>query len=474
MVSAYSEDDGESAAEEDSASAGFRTQGASGSTEDRAHQPRAVVIMQRLIGNGYCPVPVLPPSAEPPSFLDEERRQRFLASRGKAPGWYDGNWGNLPNWAQWRAREAHLEYLATWPLEPNVGLITGELVGIDIDVRDPELARHMLDEGRRRFRGALERYGSRPKVLLAVRATAPIRKLQTVGYIRTEGEKPHKVEILATGQQFVAFGRHPSASPYLWDGASPLEVPLAELPTVLEAELADYLTWCDEQFRRHGYQPATHFGRGTRARRPKGNRVKGERKIRMPLEEALGIVRALPNPDLDRDSWVALAHATVGAVGGKPEELGEAFVALSCRSEQWGDDETAARRLWDSIEPATVELDARALRGFAWQLAGEAWVGDTPPALSRQPVAAAREALGRAIGAAMSPSSATMSCGAPWASWRRGHAVPGRRSPSRPIWAWARARPLSGRSSARSTRTPRCGCSTSPARTRWAPRRRSA
>jgi hypothetical protein len=403
MVSAYSEHDAEPTVEEEPISTGSRAQSASGSGGFRAHQRRAVPIMQQLIANGYQPLTIVPPAAEPPGLLDEQQRKRFLASRGKVPGWYDGRqWGNLADWTSWRPREAHFEQIATWPLEPNIGLITGGLLGADIDVRDPDLARHILAEGQRRFRGAPSRYGARPKGLLAVRAAAPIRKLQTVGYIRTEGEKPHKVEILATGQQFVAFGRHPSGSPYLWDGASPLEVPLAELPTVTEAELADYLTWCDEQFRRHGYQPATRFGRGTRARRPKGNRVKGERQIRMPLEEALGIVRALPNPDLDRDSWVALAHAIVGAVGRKPEELGEAFVELSCRSEQWGDDEPAARRLWDSIEPATVELDARALRGFAWQLAGEAWVGDTPPALSRQPVEAAREALAREIGAAMS------------------------------------------------------------------------
>src|SRR5688572_25227209 len=103
MVSAYSEHEGKSSAEEDSFSTGFR-----------AHQGRTVAIMRQLIANGYQPLTIVPPSAEPPGFLEGKPREQFLDARGKAPGWYDGRqWGNLADWRSWRPREAHLDQIAT-------------------------------------------------------------------------------------------------------------------------------------------------------------------------------------------------------------------------------------------------------------------------------------------------------------------------------------------------------------------------
>jgi hypothetical protein len=168
MVSAYSEHDGKSSAEEESFSTGFRAQSASGSDGYRAQQRRAVPILRQLIANGYQPLTIVPPAAEPPGFLEGKPREQFLDARGKAPGWYDGGrWGNLPRWRSWHPCQAHFDQIATWPLAPNIGLITGDLLGADIDVRDPDLARHILAEGqsapRRRSASCRPRATSAPR-----------------------------------------------------------------------------------------------------------------------------------------------------------------------------------------------------------------------------------------------------------------------------------------------------------------------
>jgi len=51
-----------------------------------------------------------------------------------------------------------------------------------------------------------------------------------------------KLEILGEGQEFVAFGIHPDTmQPFAWPKVSPLDVPLAELPTITALEARDLI-----------------------------------------------------------------------------------------------------------------------------------------------------------------------------------------------------------------------------------------
>ena len=111
-----------------------------------------------------------------------------------------------------------------------VGLRTGGLVGIDIDILDPDPA-HAAEAVARRVLGEtpLLRVGLWPKRLLIYRTDAPFRKLQVPG-----------LEILGQGQQFVAFGIHPgTGQPYHWpEGDTPLDVAFDDLPRVVEGQCA--------------------------------------------------------------------------------------------------------------------------------------------------------------------------------------------------------------------------------------------
>jgi hypothetical protein len=121
-----------------------------------------------------------------------------------------------------------------------VGLRTGSLVGIDIDVLDPDLAYRICSLVERRFGATLMRVGRWPKRLLIYRTDVPFTKMSIAG----------AVEVLAAGQQFVAFGLHPDTGrAYHWPlGDTPLDVSLSDLPPVdaagceeLLAEIADLL-----------------------------------------------------------------------------------------------------------------------------------------------------------------------------------------------------------------------------------------
>lgn len=102
-----------------------------------------------------------------------------------------------------------------------VGLRTGRLVGLDIDVLDADRAHHIQQLAEQRFGDTLVRVGQWPKRLLLYRTNEPFAKL-----------KSGNVEVLGAGQQFVAFGLHPgTGKPYYWPGGeTPLEIELGDLP----------------------------------------------------------------------------------------------------------------------------------------------------------------------------------------------------------------------------------------------------
>lgn len=137
-----------------------------------------------------------------------------------------------PEPARWTEFEIDSLQVTRWSArfgDRGVGLRTGRLMGLDIDVLDADRAHEIHDLATRRFGETLLRVGLWPKRLLIYRTDAPRAK-----------RKLGKIELLGLGQQFVAFGVHPDTGrPYQWPGGeTPLDVPLDALPLVT-AEAAD-------------------------------------------------------------------------------------------------------------------------------------------------------------------------------------------------------------------------------------------
>lgn len=128
----------------------------------------------------------------------------------------------------------------------NVGIKTGDGIAmVDIDIMDPAVSAAVVAEFLRRHpeAGRLQRTGMAPKTSFLVASDLQTKieaRLPDVG-------KKDKFEVLARGQQFVAFGIHPDTrEPYVWHGLDPRDPLLGAaemLPFVSAADLTDFRDW---------------------------------------------------------------------------------------------------------------------------------------------------------------------------------------------------------------------------------------
>jgi hypothetical protein len=154
-----------------------------------------------------------------------------------------------PRIDQWQQRffGANAEQIMTWeprwPDHPRTGILTKFTPAADIDIMHPEaaaaveaLAREHFEE-RGRF---LVRFGRAPKRAILLRTDVPFAKIlrKFVDPAAAPDSKPPQIEILAAGQQVVAFGIHvETGKPYSWHGGEPGAVNRDDLPCVSEADM---------------------------------------------------------------------------------------------------------------------------------------------------------------------------------------------------------------------------------------------
>lgn len=168
---------------------------------------------------GFRPVPVV-------------NCDRQCTSPGKRPGGPDGGL----EWEQ-RARQNPPAALM-WrdPRELNTGILCDGLRPIDVDVEDATVAARirstaifMLGEAPMRVRD------NSPRCLLLYRAAeGEPRKRQLEG-------QHGKVEVLGLGNQFVAYGKHPSGSDLRWLNDEPRNTMRDHLTPVTEAQIDAFL-----------------------------------------------------------------------------------------------------------------------------------------------------------------------------------------------------------------------------------------
>ena len=351
------------------------------------------IVRLQLRANGYQPVPVLGAHVG-------------IKGAGKAP--------NMSAW-QTKCIDADEKAITEWTKSQlgcdNTGLLCGwKIVGVDIDILDEPLSKK-LEARAVELLGAtpLRRVGKAPKVLLVYRVETPNVKLSTPALIFSDDpeDKAFKVEILATGQHFVAFGIHPDTKqPYTWTGNSPLDVPVTDLPLVTLEQLERFVADAENILREAGGRTAREIKNGvketkerekqstkdTREREKKATKenkerekkaekfkneiadrekqgraaagvTKNEKPSREKIESAL---RRIPN-DLDYDEWINIGFALHDGLGDSGRDLWEGFCA-----DYIGNDPNVSASKWpsfangNSITIATLFWEARK-RGWWWK-----------------------------------------------------------------------------------------------------------
>lgn len=277
----------------------------------------------KLIDNGYRIVPIKRGSKAPPfdkwSSLRLDKKQlrsmlegNYSAERKKEPYTYDGS-------------------------RDGVGILTAETPLVDIDVRDEALSARMQEFVALYFGAAPIRIGMAPKAGLLFRTDAPFRKVQSEQWIDpfstdTDGEGAplrHKVEILGTGQQFVAYARHPdTGQPYEWLGdTNPAVTKAADLPALTEADAQRIAAEFDRMAGEAGWTKVKSGSRALTAPTSAGRQVdmddafaEDAALVDIEEDELERMLMLVPNPD-EYDTWFQVGMALFHQYGGEDRGL---------------------------------------------------------------------------------------------------------------------------------------------------------
>ncbi|MCQ4159204.1 DUF3987 domain-containing protein [Roseomonas sp. GC11] len=320
----------------------------------------------RLVDNGYPVIPIMPGR--------------------KVPGRHHaGQWAPYPDWARHCDRMTQPFEMSIWQRWPGcgIGIACGSVVGIDIDILDAalsiqigELAARMLGDT------PCWRIGRAPKRLLVYRAATPFA-----------GRKRHPLELLARGQQFVAYAIHPdTGQPYAWPESNLLDVPLDRLPVVEEAACLAFLDAAWQQIPDDSRSPSLLAEAPSSAWHgpsdPKGTR------------DAIAAALAfLPNDDLPGHEWITIGAAIKAALGEEGRALWLDWSRQARKSGQSGRTDTPERR-WATLRPHSVGAGT-----IYWLAEQRGWVPD--PALTLNGTAAEQAAQPHPAAALLAAAEAT-------------------------------------------------------------------
>lgn len=299
-------------------------------------------IAPRLAGSGYDPVPIIP----------GEKRPRPAA-------WTLGGFAE-------RAGEFSNDY---------TGILTKDTPAIDIDVTDADLVREIeaivYDALDCHEMPPPRRIGSAPRTLMVFKTNEPFDKLSTAYYALptdpvVDGKlKASHVEILANGQQFVAFAIHPGTKkPYVWNGAGDLlSVPRDRLVALEWHQAVEIIERCEALLARHGKPVSSPF-----ISQHAGTHRSGEKLTADDPALLIDALRAIPNDDVFYNDWVSMGYAVKAALG----DAGiDTFIEWSRKSAKF--DEANTRALWAAAKPMK-----RGAGSIFWLAERYGWKRPTP------------------------------------------------------------------------------------------------
>lgn len=280
--------------------------------------------------------------------------------RGTKKAW-GNDWGHKDGSPQ---TQEDVDELIRMRPQDGIGILARNTPGIDIDVRRQEIAdkihNKVMEIVGTKF---LVRYGAPPKRLLPVRVEERFTKVQTKDYYfkgEVKGkDKPTKVEILADGQQWVAYAIHPDThKAYAWVDGGPVQIKASELPLLTQEQAKAIVAAATAILEEHGAKPAkTIREQGSAAPKKSGS---GFRATEEMCREALA---KIPNVDLSRDDWVYMCHVIKGA-GLSLDDWRE----FSGRSPKMTNQATGDR-IWESCEPSDIGAGTlvHIARGYGWR-----------------------------------------------------------------------------------------------------------
>jgi len=307
--------------------------------------------------------------------------------RGKVPGKRkrDGTWTGWPKWTD-TAEQLSAESIKKYDvIDCGTCVRTGAVVGVDLDITAARLV-EAVEQAAVRVMGPAPRRGrsNSARRLLPYRIATPLKKIKLTF---ARGFEEHAVEILGQGQQFVAYGQHPSGVSYEWTRGDLCELGFAGLIPVTKEQIDAFLAGVTQimagagfKIEKSGAGNSTGGGNNTRG----DGKAIGDPSLMGDPELVESALAALGNgDDVDYGEWMTRVHAVKAALGGDEEHYSiyEEWCLLYPQN-----DPEIARAKWDSIHESTVGADylyemARLAGWPRWaEASGFEAVDEPPPA----------------------------------------------------------------------------------------------
>lgn len=293
-------------------------------------------------------LPIIPPGAPISSQSVSLKDKPDML--GKIPGLLrEDGWVGMGDWTNRDATQRDLAQWEAW--DCGIGLRCRDVIAVDIDVTDPQLAQAVLDcvQTVAKATGGVApvRTGNAPKVLALFKGS---RQTKTVlPFYDLMGDK-HAVEILGARQQFVVEGIHPkTGKPYGWD-TDLVEVGLQGLPELTEDDILDLFMELRIVLEGHGCSVEDPSdGNNPDARDFDGLKCSDPQLLQQAVD-------AIPNTDdTSREFFVKMAHAIKGASIEWPEQGLEIFQSWADRRPS-GQADGEPARVFDSVKTAGVGI----------------------------------------------------------------------------------------------------------------------
>ena len=224
----------------------------------------------------------------------------------------------IPRIIGWNKVEVTTKILLRWQKDSTktgIGIRCKNFPAVDLDIHDEEIVLKLIAWCFKNIGTAPIRIGRAPRCLLVFRADETFTKIKSTEYEDFLGQK-HEIEILAKGQQFVAFARHKdTGNEYTWKGKSLLDIAPEELPVLTEDKAHELLAYFD------GIVPKEWREKRQATKKREGIENDPLEAIKAPVDLTRDqITQALEQIEAgDYDLWVKVGMALYHQFAGSPD-----------------------------------------------------------------------------------------------------------------------------------------------------------
>lgn len=238
-----------------------------------------------------------------------------------------GKWPVMKGWESIHPDEDMVkEWIKSGQGSQGVGILTANTPAVDIDCLDQEVTEAMIAWISEKYNvNPPLRYGKKPKALLLFRSDSAFKKVKSTIWEDDFGDE-HALEVLADGQQCVAFGIHPKTNaPYSWPNESPFDIKTSDLPLLTREMAIEIIDKFDEMAIEQGWvkkRAKSINSRAISAIDDDDDWVNDALKppIDITVKKLQEYLLSIPNDEADYDTWLnigmALYHQFQGGAEG--------------------------------------------------------------------------------------------------------------------------------------------------------------